>query len=47
MFEKSDSELSARRRITFIEHPLESVTLALQNFHETIYTVLYKRSESV
>ena len=31
----------------FIEHPLESITLALQNFHETIYIVFYKRSESV
>ena len=32
IFEKSDSEFSA----AFIEHPLKSVALALQNFHETI-----------
>jgi len=31
----------------FTEHPLKSVTLALQNFYKTIYTVFYKRSESV
>jgi len=27
--------------LAFIEHLLESVVLALQNFHETVHTVFY------
>ena len=47
MFEKSDSELSMHEGVlAFTEHPLKSVALALQNFHEMIYIIFYKRSES-
>jgi len=46
MFEKSDNELSVSAS-AFTEHPLKSITVTLQNLHETMHTIFYKHSKNV